>query len=179
MKKIKTLFLSLLALSTVAISVPMAVFADTTGNTDINIQAESAVIDVTVPASTQDGKGALTFVFNADGTNTLPDNWTITNNSAVDVKLTTLEVTGNDGWELVASGDAKLSTTDAKAIHLVLDNAEQSSGVYTLNQTITKNGGTHTIAIGVDGAQVGRPAYSKAVSVNKAFSVVQHFTYAD
>lgn len=173
MKKIKSLLLSLLCFGMVA-SMPMSVLAeDASGNTDINIETKAATISVTVPSSTGD-KGALTFIFNADGTNTLPDNWTITNNSSVDVKLSTVTITGNNGWGLVAAGDASLKETNGKNIHLTLDTKEQTDGVYTLDQTITKNGGTHTIALSVD-----RSAFSKALTANKAYSAVQAFVYAD
>lgn len=150
-------------------SMPMTALAegDASGNTDINIETKAATISLTVPS-------AITFTFLADGTNTLPTNYTIKNESAVDMTLNTITVSSDNGWELVASGDAKLSTTNAKAIHMTLDTKEAVDGVYTLNQNIAKTTGEHTIAFAVD-----RPAYSKAQSVNSAYKAVLAFSYTD
>ena len=66
MNKFKLLTLSSLALATTLIPA--------SASTTVKIETKSTYMNVTVPTS-------IEFVFNEDGTNTLPTNFVITNNS--------------------------------------------------------------------------------------------------
>lgn len=96
MKKIKSLLLSVLSLmSLVGVAQPCTVLADETKSTDINISTEPATISVEVPTE-------VSVIFNADGTNTTPDNWKITNKSEVEIVLSSVELNSKNDWTICA-----------------------------------------------------------------------------
>ena len=75
MKKIKVLLATLLSV-TVVLGAVVPTYA---ASSDVNIEVKATSMDnvsVTVPTS-------IPIVFNADGSNTLPTNWTIENLSAI------------------------------------------------------------------------------------------------
>ena len=79
---------SIMSMNTVA-------FADTEGSTEVEIRTEATLVDVTVPST-------LPIVFNEDGSNTVPDNYAIKNNSmsAIHLSGVTLDAQGS-GWKVI------------------------------------------------------------------------------
>ena len=85
---IATAAASIMSMNTVA-------FADTEGSTEVEIRTEATLVDVTVPST-------LPIVFREDGSNTVPDNYTIQNNSMSAIHLTSvgLDAQGS-GWKVI------------------------------------------------------------------------------
>lgn len=93
MKKINVLLAALLS---VTVLFGAAVPANA-ASADVNIEIKATTMDgVSVTVPTQ-----LPILFNADGTNTIPDNWNIKNVSSIaGIHLEKIDMTGN-GWKLL------------------------------------------------------------------------------
>lgn len=106
--KVLAAILSLVVIMGAAIPVNAA-------SADVNIQVKPTTMDnvsVTVPTT-------LPIVFNEDGTNTFPSNWTIENiSSLAGIHLSTVDMNANSsGWKLVKESESvKTQTVNGKAI---------------------------------------------------------------
>jgi len=112
MKKVKVLLAALLSVTVVLGTAVPTYAAEPVSEVKIEVNATDMNVSVTVPST-------LPIVFNADGTNTFPSNWTIENVSALaGVHLKQIDLNaGGTGWKLVQdSASVKTQTVNGKAI---------------------------------------------------------------
>lgn len=182
MKKIKVFMAALLAVTVVfGATVP----ANAASKAEVTIEVEATDMDnvsVTVPTT-------LPIVFNADGTNTLPSNWTIENKSTIaGIHLSEVSMdAGSTGWKLLADSEnvANLSA-DTKSIKFSVGNAgalklvAPSSG--TENTTGSVSFGDTEISIPSGETQVlsfavVRGAFTITEASAKAFDMLLTFNF--
>lgn len=152
---------------------------------DVNIEVQETTMDnvsVTVPTS-------IPIVFNADGTNTLPTNWTIENLSTIaGIHLSQIDMNGgNSGWKLLAdSQNVKTISKDTKSIKFSVGKAgalklvaptsgtENASGTVTFGDTEISipSGKTQVLSFDVE-----RGAFTKSEASAKAFDMVLTFKF--
>ena len=111
--------------------------------TQLQIDAKATTVNMTVP-------GTAPMIFNENGSNTVPTDFTITNNSSIAaVNLASINLDANaSGWTLVPEiTDVKVQAVNKKAIKLKLGaegfekivaptgNVEASTGSVTLGQS--------------------------------------------
>ena len=181
MKKMKVLLAALLSV-TVVLGAAVPTYA---ASTDVNIEVQETTMDnvsVTVPTS-------IPIVFNADGTNTLPTNWTIENLSAIaGIHLSQIDMNaGNSGWKLLAdSQNVKTLSKDTKSIKFsvgktgALKLIAPTSGTENASGTVTfgdaeisiPSGETQVLSFGVE-----RGAFTKSEASAKAFDMVLTFKF--
>lgn len=182
MKKILNLILALAI--TIGVT-PMGVFAEGTdpaegtptaddgysSETNIDLNVEAATIDVTVPSS-------IDFIFNSDGSNTVPTNWKIENNGQVEVMVSSLNLASVNDWKL--SSKAPTETND-KTIVLTIDNTLGTIAQDGLSATYFNDGSlkiakddSHTFELGVQ-----RANFSKNIASSKAFTATLNFKYEE
>ena len=152
---------------------------------DVNIEVKATTMDnvsVTVPTT-------LPIVFNEDGTNTLPSNWTIENISSIaGIHLSTVAMDANgSGWKLLAaSEDTKVLTADTKAIKFSVGKAGELKLVAPTSGTESETGtvsfGDTAIAIASGETQVlsfdvQRGAFTSDQATAKAFDMVLTFNF--
>ena len=145
-------------------------------NADIHIEAEATIVNMTVP-------GTVGMIFNENGTNTLPDNFTIRNNSAIGgIYVSGISVNANgSGWQLVnSSTDLTKVGVDTKSIKLKMgeenslkivnptNGSKDSTGnaEFGVNEFVIPAESEKTIKFGVE-----RGAFSSAVTNAKAFDM--------
>jgi len=180
MKKIKVLLAALLSV-TVVLGTAVPTYA-ASSKVLIEVKATDMNVSVTVPST-------LPIVFNADGTNTFPDNWTIENTSAIagiHLKQIDMSADGTE-WQLLAdSVDVKQQVVNSKSIKffagkagalkmVVPDNGtEDSSGSVTFENTdITiASGERKELSFAVE-----RGAYTDTQASAKAFAMVLNFEF--
>lgn len=181
MKKMKVLMAALLSVTVVL----GAVVPANAASTDVEIKVEATDMDkvsVTVPST-------LPIIFNADGTNTLPSNWTIENNSTfagIHVSQITLDAEGS-GWKLLGELERVADlTADTKAMKLsigsgtVMEYVQTSSG--TASETGSATYGDTDISIGAGESttltfDVERGAFTTTEPSAKAFEMVLTFEF--
>lgn len=154
-------------------------------SSDVKIEVKETTMDnvsVTVPTT-------IPIVFNADGTNTLPTNWTIENVSTIaGIHLSKIDMdAGNSGWQLLAdSQDVKNLSKDTKSIKFSVGKAgalklvaptsgtENTSGSVMFGDTeiVIPSGETQTLSFGVE-----RGAFTKSEASAKAFDMVLTFNF--
>ena len=153
-----------------------------TESSAINIEAKATTVNVTVP-------GTYAMVFKEDGTNLLPETFTIQNNSTVaGVHITTVEVdAGSSGWTVLGeSANLKTQAVNTKAIKLKV-------GEKGNEQLVTPSGGTKhaqgtatlgqsNFSIEASGSKtmnfvVERGAFSNAVASERAFGMTLNFAF--
>lgn len=181
MKKIKILLAAVLTISAVLGSV----IPSSAAATDVKIEVKATTMDnvsVTVPT-------VLPIVFNADGTNTVPTNWTIENKSTIaGIHLSEVSMDANDsGWKLLsASQNVKELGVDTKSIKFSIGKAgamktvaptsgtEQAEGKVTFGNTEISipSGKTQVLSCGVE-----RGAFTKTEASAKAFDMVLTFNF--
>lgn len=181
MKKFKILVAALLSV-TVVLGTAVPTFA---ASTDVTIEVEATDMDnvsVTVPTT-------LPIVFNADGTNTLPSNWTIENKSTIaGIHLSKISMdAGGTGWKLLAaSEDVSALSADTKSIQFLAGKAGElklvapNSG--TENATGSVSFGDTEISIPSGETQVlsfdvERGAFTVTEASAKAFDMVLTFNF--
>lgn len=145
---------------------------------DVTIEVKATDVDVTVPTT-------LPVVFNADGTNTYPETFTITNNSEIArLELSTASVDAeNNGWGLTTA-DAKTLAADTKDVKFYAgikkDSVETFKGNFTaLNTDLAFNEiipaeGTLSMCFKME-----RAAFTQAIAVASAFDMVLDFNWAE
>ena len=154
-------------------------------SSDVNIEIKETTMDqvsVTVPT-------ALPIIFNADGTNTLPTNWTIENRSTIaGIHLAEVQMTaGESGWSLLASSeDTKKLSVDTKAmkfslgkegeLKLVAPSVGRSnasgSAAFGANDISLESGETQVLSFDVQ-----RGAFTESAAAAKAFDMVMTFEF--
>lgn len=181
MKKVKILLAALLSV-TVVLGTVVPTYA---ASSDVNIEVKATSMDnvsVTVPTS-------IPIVFNADGTNTLPTNWTIENLSTIaGIHLSQIDMNAeNSGWKLLdASENAKTLSADTKSIKFsvgkpgALKLVEPTSGTENASGSVTFGNADLSIPSGetqVLSFQVERGAFTKSEASAKAFNMVLTFNF--
>ena len=154
-------------------------------SSDVNIEIKETTMDqvsVTVPT-------ALPIIFNADGTNTLPTNWTIENRSTIaGIHLAEVQMTaGDSGWTLLASTEnTKKLPVDSKAMQfslgkegelkLVSPSAGRSNASgsvsFEADEISLESGETQVLSFGVQ-----RGAFTESAAAAKAFDMVMRFEF--
>ena len=154
-------------------------------STEVTIEVKETIMDnvsVTVPTN-------LPIIFNEDGTNTLPTNWSIENISTIaGIHLAQIEMDGSGtGWKLLAeSEDTKTMPVDSKAIQfsvgkegalkMVVPNtgSENSQGAVTFlaDEISIPSGETQVLSF-----EVERGAFTKSTASSKAFDMVLTFEF--
>ena len=150
-------------------------------NDTSSINSQDAV-NITVPAD-------MKIIFNSDGSNTLPNNYTITNDSIYTINLDKVSLTGNNNWQLLNSNvEIKKLKKDSKKIKFYVDDTliqpknssnqvvdESSNGETSIpldeikNKTINANSSS-TINFNIE-----RGIFSKDISTEKAFDMILNF----
>ena len=173
MNKFKLLAVSSLALATTLIPA--------SASTTVKIETKATYMNVTVPTS-------IEFVFNEDGSNTLPTNFTITNNSPIaNVSLVKARLSaGSSPWRLLPlSANTKLLAVDTKDIKFYMGVTGQEklinpgNTVSSVGEAVWNNGeisiaslGSKTLTFNVE-----RGAFKTAESSAKAFDLILSFEY--
>lgn len=181
MKKVKVLLAALLSV-TVVLGAAVPTYA---ASSDVNIEVKATTMDnvsVTVPTS-------IPIVFNADGSNTLPTNWTIENLSTIaGIHLSQIDMNAeSSGWKLLADSEnvktlsadtksIKFSVGKAGALKLVVPTSgtESATGIVTFDNTeiAIPSGETQVLSFGVE-----RGAFTEAEASAKAFDMVLTFNF--
>ena len=181
MKKMKHLFTTILTLALVfGMTVPAHA-----ASSNVNIEIQSTTMDnvsVTVPTN-------LPIVFNADGTNTLPTNWTIENRSTIaGIHLSEIQMNaGTNGWKLLdASEDTKQLAVNSKSIQFFVGkqgalklvapsegrSAASGSVTFGVNEIAIASGETQVLSFNVK-----RGAFTNAEASAKAFDMILTFEF--
>lgn len=181
MKKASLFLATLLSITTLFGAVVPVHAASTT----VSIEVKETTMDnvsVTVPSS-------LPIVFNEDGTNTLPTNWTIENKSTIaGIHLKQIDMdAGTSGWKLLSDvRDTKTMKADTKAIRFAVGKGselktvaptqgdESSTGqvVFAANDIAIASGETQVLSFDVD-----RGAFTTSQAASKAFDMVLTFNF--
>ena len=159
-----------------------AVVPVSAATSNITIDAEPTTVDVTVPATAP-------MVFNADGTNTVPSNFTIENHSIGEVHLTNIKLhaPNENHWMFAKVGtNLKLEPANTKTITLKLGaaGAEKSAeiGFTSRSDSATVTFEAKDFVIPADGSKtlafvVDRCAFTKAISSEKAVDMTLNFDF--
>ncbi len=152
---------------------------------DVNIEIKETTMDqvsVTVPT-------ALPIIFNADGTNTLPTNWTIENRSTIaGIHLAEVQMTaGESGWMLLSAAEnTKKLPVDSKAMQfslgkegalkMVTPSAGRSNAsgsvAFEADDIALESGETQVLSFDVQ-----RGAFTESEAAAKAFDMVMRFEF--
>ncbi len=181
MKKVKVLLAALLSVTVVL-------------GTAVPTQAASSTVDIEVKATDMDNvsvtvPSSIPIVFNADGTNTLPTNWTIENKSIIaGIHLANIEMNaGTSGWKLLSSShNVKEMSVDTKSIQFSVglegnlqlvaptNGDEDGTGSVTFGKTDISipSGETKSLAFHVE-----RGAFTNSEASAKAFDMVLTFNF--
>lgn len=152
---------------------------------DVNIEVKATTMDnvsVTIPST-------LPIVFNEDGTNTLPSNWTIENISSIaGIHLSTVDMDAKtSGWKLLAaSQDTKTLKADTKSIKFsigkqgALKLVAPTSGNESTTGTVSFDENAIAIPSGqtqVLSFDVQRGAFTQDMASAKAYDMVLTFNF--
>lgn len=144
---------------------------------DVNIEAEALVVDITVP-------GTASFAFKADGSTVVPENFTITNNNKIAtfyLNEASLDA-GESGW-MVAAEDQSL-TADEKTIRISMgkegseklitpeNGSKDTTGkaVYADTDFLLAPSGSETMSF-----EIERPVFTEKIDNAKAFGMSLNF----
>jgi hypothetical protein len=154
------------------------------------IPAQAASAEVTVEVKATDVNTSVTvpsvlpIIFNEDGTNTYPSNWTIQNNSQIArVYLYSIKVDTVNDWTLMTEAqDPIYNDVDSKKLKFyagVEDNMQLLNGTDSayvefdpFDCLILPNGGTKDLSFKVE-----RGAYTQSQSAKKVMEMVLTFKY--
>ena len=185
MRKTKVLLAAVLSATIVLGGVNTAHAADSEQSAQVMIDVKATALDntvVTVP-------GTLPVVFNEDGTNLLPTDWSIENGSAIaGIHLEKVEMDAKDsGWKLLSdSADTKTLPADSKSIQFYMGKAgelkliaptsgsEASTGSFAFeaDDISIPSGGEQVISF-----DINRGAFKTAKAAAKAFDMVLTFQF--
>ena len=160
------------------LSMGMTAFAATA----VNIETKPTTVNVTVPST-------MAVVFNEDGTNTLPTNFSVTNNSKIGgVSLTDISVnSGSTGWNFCsANTDMRTKAADTKDIKFTMgkegttkvvapttgEKATSASAKFNSGEISIPALGKETLTFSVE-----RTAFKSAQSAAKAFDMTLTFAF--
>lgn len=160
----------------------------------IPVEASSSVVNIEVKATTMDQVSVtvptlLPIVFNEDGTNTLPSNWTIENKSTIaGIHLKQIDMSSKgDAWKLLAeSKDTKTLPVDTKAMKFSVgkegnlkvvmptEGAEDTTGKleFTSSDISIPSGETQNLSFHVE-----RGAFTKTQAYAEAFNMTLTFKF--
>ena len=160
----------------------------------IPASASSSVVNIEIKETTMDQVSVtvptvLPIVFNEDGTNTLPTNWTIENKSTIaGIHLKQIDMTSKNGlWKLLGTTrDTKSISVDTKAIRFSVgqegnfkvvmptEGTEHSSGrlEYASDEIARPSGTTKNLDFKVE-----RGACTKSEASAEAFQMVLTFKF--
>ena len=181
MKKMNVLFAAILS---VAMLFGMSAPAHA-ASSNVNIEIQATTMDnvsVTVPT-------ALPILFNSNGTNTLPTNWTIENKSIIaGIHLSEIVMNGEEsGWQLLDSTeDTKKLPVNTKAIQffvgqpgslkMVTPSAGRSaisgSVQFEADEIVIESGETQILTF-----DVKRGAFTASEASAKAFEMILTFEF--
>lgn len=177
-------FLNSLLCATILAGLPSVGIVNAAGsNSELNIKTEATAMNVTVP-------GTSAMIFNEDGSNTYPDNFMISNKSAIaGIYLSSIAMdAGSSGWKLADDTvDIKKQAVNTKTIRMKIGKdgvhklvkpsagSEATSGVaeYGVRDILIPALGNQTLSFDVD-----RGAFSTNQGVSQAFSMTLNFEYA-
>lgn len=182
MKKVKVLLASLLSITVVLGSVVPSYAAEPVSEVQIAIEATDMNVSVTVPST-------LPIIFNADGTNTFADNWSIKNISALaGIHLTGVHLNGDGtGWKVVKdSATVKTQEVNGKSVkffvgvpetmQLVMPSngseSETGTATFDVDDICIPSGATKTLEFAVE-----RGAFTETTASAKAFSMTLDFAF--
>ena len=169
---------------TMCVACAGVVRAGNQSNTEVTIKTEAANLDVTVPTT-------LPIIFKGDGTNTLPRNFKIENNSEIaDIYLKEVTMTAAQGaWKLLAkSEDAKTLLPNTKAIKFLLGEQGKEKIVSPMSGTIAQEGQcdfaqTDFVVASTSEKRlnfiVERANFTKEIPAAKAFDMTLDFSFVD
>lgn len=182
MKKVRVLLAALLSVTVVLGTAVPTYAAEPVSNVLIEVNATDMNVSVTVPST-------LPIVFNADGTNTFPDNWTIENVSAlagIHLKQIDLHADGT-GWKLVNDSETvRTQVANGKAIKFFagvegnMQLVEPDNGSESENGTATFGVSDICIASGQTkdiNFSVERGAFTQTTVSAKAFTMELGFEF--
>ena len=171
-KVIAFALVGILAVGQVAPAFAASSETEVAGSSTINIETKAVTVNMTVPSSAD-------FVFNANGTTTVPTNWEIKNNNAYTaVKLNEVNLTGENTWKIANASEAL--ALDQKAIKLKVGAPEGLKQVVPTNATTDATGKavfaasdfvipkTNKKVLKFD---VTRPDFSKSAVSEKAYTM--------
>ena len=181
MRKLKALLTALLSV-TIVFGATVPTYA---ASSEVKIAVEATTMDqvsVTVPTT-------IPIVFHADGTNTLPTNWTIENRSTIaGIHLSQIDLVSEDSqWKVLAnSANVKALHVDSKSIKfsvgkpgdlkliLPVEGNESSVGCVTFGDTEISipSGEVQLLSF-----QVERGAFTQSEASAKAFNMVLTFNF--
>lgn len=179
MKRMKVLLAALLSI-TVVMGAAVPAYA---ASSEVNIEVKETDmnVSVTVPST-------LPIVFNTDGTNTLPTNWTIENKSVIaGIHLSQVAMDAKEtGWKLLADSiETQTLSADTKAIKfsvgtagalkmLVADGETSKTGTVNFDDSeiVIPSGETKVLSFDVE-----RGAFTKTEASAKAFDMVLTFNF--
>lgn len=177
-------FLNSLLCATILAGLPSVGIVNAAGsNSELNIKTEATAMNVTVP-------GTSAMIFNEDGSNTYPDNFMISNKSAIaGIYLSSISMdAGSSGWKLADDTvDIKKQAVNKKTIRMKIGKdgvhklvkpstgSEATSGVaeYGVRDILIPASENQVLSFDVD-----RGAFSTNQGVSKAFSMTLNFEYA-
>ena len=182
MKKVKVLLASLLSITVVLGTVVPSYAAEPVSEVKIEIEATDMNVSVTVPST-------LPIIFNADGTNTFADNWTIENVSALaGIHVTNVHLNGDGtGWKVVKDSETvKTQTVNGKSVKFFVgvpgtmqlvqpsNGSESETGTASFgeNDICIPSGGEKTLEFAVE-----RGAFTETTASAKAFSMTLDFAF--
>ncbi len=182
MKKVKVLLAAVLSITVILGTAAPTYAAEPVSEVKIAIEATDMNVSVTVPST-------LPIIFNADGSNTIPDNWTIENVSALaGIHLTNVHLNGNgSGWKVVNdSSIVKTQAVNGKAVKFfvgvpgTMKLVEPKSGSENEAGTASFDADDICIASGAEKTlnfTVERGAFTETTASAKAFSMTLDFAF--
>ena len=177
MKKILSIIIAIV----LTFCLSLSVFATGTKSSTVNIQVKPTTMNVTVPSS-------MPFVFNEDGTNTYPNNITITNNSTIsNIYLAKVEMNGSStGWKLLKDtyDVTNLSVNEkatifkmglSGALHTVTpstDKATTGVATWTQSEFTIKSKETKTLAF-----DIKRGSFTDSTAQSVAYNITMTYNF--
>lgn len=182
MKKVKVLLAAVLSITVILGTVAPTYAAEPVSEVKIAIEPTDMNVSVTVPST-------LPIIFNADGSNTIPDNWSIENVSALaGIHVTNIHLDGNgSGWTVVNdSSIVKTQSVNGKAVKFfvgvpgAMELVEPKSGSenevgtasFEVADICIASGATKTLNFTVE-----RGAFTETTASTKAFFMTLDFAF--
>lgn len=154
-----------------------AVIPVSAANTDVTVEVKATTVSVTVPST-------LPIVFNEDGTNAVPSNWKVENNSAIaGIHLTKIEMTGADGWKLLPEGyDTLTMSANSKNMIFTANGKVVTPAGATADAagSATFDAGDFAVAASSDRVmnfEVTRGAFTTAAAASHAYDMILTFAF--
>ena len=178
MKRIKKLnmFLSALLVVTVLLGGTMPAQA-ASAEVGIEIKATDVNVAVTVPSQ-------VPIVFNEDGTNTYPENWTVTNESKIaGVYLLQVIFTPTSDWEFLSLGEhAKDLPANTKKVRFFVGTEEHMNEAHVAAGLAGATFYNSDIRLPASTSkeikfEVERGAFTQGVDMHKAFDMELDFSF--